>query len=503
DGLSRVAAAPADERGGELRRLRRSLDDTSRHAGRPAQIAVVEDYVLPPARVSPEPWRPMLDDLGPATDLMTVFDWLHDVRAYLTAAFVERYGRGADVRLAECAPYLVGEVTRRAGAAAEIYASSSGADGSALAGLGPADGCLQQMFELRREITEQIHTRLSKTAAEGGDTLRFSPGEVRQMTEAVPERFRRNPMLYGTLVQRSGDQLVLNDGLPGHGMLYGRYLDADRRLGGNATERLAERLKRVYGAHGGRVVEDRGLYGLNVNAHPRVLEDGLYADDWFALRLRHDPDSDELRVEDPAGVPLTVLPLGAGHPGLYPPMLSVASGLAISGRLYSSFPHSWHTALPWDGRTTRACPSISVGRVVLNRRRWYGGAELADALAAGPAEHDRLLALTAWRSRNGVPEEAVVKTSPGDDGPLSVSAPDAQDRRLRQKPQYVDFGSALSTRVLPRMLERRTAGEDGAVDFVEEALPAVVDGTHAAEWVVEVARAHCGRFEYEGGPACA
>ncbi|MGW7290707.1 lantibiotic dehydratase, partial [Streptomyces sp. NPDC054847] len=120
--------------------------------------------------------------------------------------------------------------------------------------------------------------------------------------------------------------------------------------------------------------------------------------------------------------------------------------------------------------------------------------ELAAAVAAGPEEHDRLLAINAWRARHGVAEEVVIKTAPEDEGPLSVGAPDVQSKRLQQKPQYVDLTSALSTRVLPRMLERRGADTGGS--YLEEALPSVVDGTHATEWVVEVGREAGGRFTY-------
>jgi hypothetical protein len=67
---------------------------------------------------------------------------------------------------------------------------------------------------------------------------------------------------------------------------------------------------------------------------------------------------------------------------------------------------------------------------------------------------------------------------------------------LKQKPQYVDLSCALSTRVLPRMLDRRIA--ENAVDYLEEALPGVVDDTHAYEWVVEIGRRPGGLFQYEG-----
>jgi hypothetical protein len=167
----------------------------------------------------------------------------------------------------------------------------------------------------------------------------------------------------------------------------------------------------------------------------------------------------------------------------------------MSGRLYNDLPNIRHRNTPWDGRQTRSCPRMAVGTAVISRRRWYGGAELAEAVAAGPGEADRLLALTAWRARHGVPEEVVVKTAPAQAG-MALDAPDLGTDRLQQKPQYVDLTSALGARVLPRMLERRAA--EGSTDYLEEAAPAVTDGTYAAEWVVEIGRRPGGLFEYGG-----
>ncbi|MEU6891578.1 hypothetical protein ABZ934_07215 [Streptomyces sp. NPDC046557] len=493
-GLPELAAAPAERRGAVLGGLRGSLDRLSHIAGRPARITVEEDFVMPPLKVATERWHAPLADLGPAVELLTVFDWLHDVRVLMTAAFVERFGAGADVPLAANAAFVVGEVSRRAAAMDAVYGPRGTGDASALKGIGPADGSLERMYLLRRELTEAVHTRLSKTVDEGADTLSFSPAEVRELTAALPDRFRRDRLVYGVLLQQADGRLVLNDGLPGHGMLYARFLDADRRLGGRALPLLADRLRRTYGADGARVTEDLGLHRLNVNAHAPILPGGLHPEDWFSLRLVHDADTDTLRVEDPEGRPTRVLPLGTGHPGLFPPPLSVASGLVISGRLFNSLPNSWHAATPWDRSATRVAPRMAVGDVLIGRRRWYGGDELDAAVATGPDEHERLLALTAWRARYGVPEEVVIKNAPEDEGPLSVGAPDVQSKRLQQKPQYVDLTSALGTRVLPRMLERR--GADGC--YLEEALPGVQDGTHATEWVVEVGREPGGRFTYQG-----
>lgn len=62
----------------------------------------------------------------------------------------------------------------------------------------------------------------------------------------------------------------------------------------------------------------------------------------------------------------------------------------------------------------------------------------------------------------------------------------------KKKPQYVDLASALSVRVLPRMVER------GEAAYVEESLPRVADSPHALEWIVDIGRAPGGPFQYGG-----
>lgn len=492
--LSRLATGPVEERRGELEAIEADFTRLGRLAGRPARVTVEEDYVLAPATVDSGRWRRPLADLGPAVELLSVFDWLHDVRVLTTAAFVQRFGAGANVPLAGHAESLVKEVSRRAALMGQSY--ESGDDG-ALDGLGTTDGSLAQLFALRRRIIEETRSRITRAVDAGAADVCLTSREAAELTSGMPERFRRDPMSYGVLVQAAGRHLVFNDGLPGHGMLYSRFLDADRSLSGEAIPYLAERLAERYAWDGARVVEERGLHRLNVNAHPHILPEGMEPDDWFALRLVHDAESDTLRIEDGEGRRTRVLPLGTGHPGLFPPPLSLATSLTTGGRLNNDLLDGWFEARPRDRQRTLVCPRLSIGDVLLSRRRWYGGAELTAALGAGPAEHDRLLALTAWRARHGVPEEAVLKTAFGADSPRTLDPADVLPRRLRHKPQYVDLVSALSTRVLPKMLERR-ATADESVDYLEEALPSVVEGTHAQEWVVEIGRRPGGLFQYEG-----
>ncbi|WNM34721.1 hypothetical protein RKE30_32300 [Streptomyces sp. Li-HN-5-11] len=492
--LPRLATAPAAGRRDELRAIEGDFQQLSRLARRPARVTVEEDYVLPPFTVDSGRWRRPLADLGATVELLSVFDWLHDVRVLTTAAFVQRFGAGAGVPLAEHAESLVQEVSRRAAVMGESYVRG---DADALAGLGTADGSLEQLFALRRRVIDETQSRITKAVDAQATDVAFSSAEAVELTSGMPQRIRQDPLSYGVLVQAAGDRLVFNDGLPGHGMLYARFLDADRKLAGEALDHLARRLLDRYSWDGARVVEDLGLHRLNVNAHPRILPQGLRPDDWYTLRLVHDTESDTLAVEDADGRRIRPLPLGTGHPGLFPPPLSLATSLSAGGRLNNDLLDNWHRARPWDQRRTLTCPRVSIGRVVLARRRWYGGAELASVLSNATAEHERPAALTAWRARHDVPEEVVVKTASGQEPPRTLDPADVLPRRLQHKPQYVDLCSALSTRVLPKMLERRATREE-TVDYLEEALPSVVDGTHAQEWVVEIGRSPGGLFQYEG-----
>lgn len=112
--LRGLADNSADERPEAMRRLRGTLAALSHEAGRPAQILIEEDAVLEDVRVSTADWRGQLDDLAAGVALLSVFDWMHDIRALLSAVFVERFGVGAEVSLSDHADYLSAETYRRA-----------------------------------------------------------------------------------------------------------------------------------------------------------------------------------------------------------------------------------------------------------------------------------------------------------------------------------------------------------------------------------------------------
>lgn len=478
--LDQTAAASPAKRPAALADIAAITTGLSRAARRPALLQVDEDYIMAPHAVSTVGYRAALRDLGVAIQALSVYDRLHDFRALLTAAFVEQFGAGASVHLTSNAKSLMTTVYRRFPSLTESTANE----------VGPGDGSLAKLFDLRRRLSELVRAEYARHV--GDPEIDVPAADLAAVVADLPARFRANPLSYGVLVQPWQDNLVFNDALAGHGILFGRFLGADRRLGGRAGERLAERVLARYGADGVRVVEDRGLHRLNVNARPPVLDDRLSPDDWYNLRLGHDADTDRLWIFDPDGRRTRVLTFGTGHPELYPPPLRIATWLEGCARVPVPFPDEFYRTAGTGRERTWSCPRLRAGSVILSRRRWYGHEEL-DRAAAARGDAERLTALARWRAAHEIPEEVVVKTPIGPGGfmPGGGSGRPGGGRSRRDKPQYIDLSSGLFARVLPRLLERRGDG------YLEEALPGIGDSPHVFEWVVEASRPEFGDFAVE------
>lgn len=452
--------------------------ELSRVAQRPAFLQVNEDYIIPPVAISTDGFRTALRDLASTVEFLSVFDRLHVYRAILTRVFVEEFGAGAAVPLVSSAKALTTATYQRHAALTEETARD----------LGPSDGSLAELYAVRRRLAALV---LDKLAAGAHDPEVVMPAaELAAGTAELPPRFRSQPLSYGVLVQPWRGKLIYNDALAGHGVLFGRFLGADDDLGGRARERLARRVAALYGTDGIRVAEDRGLHKLNVNARPATLADQLATDDWFDLRLCHDAETDQLWILDPGDRRTQVLTFGTGNPELYPPPLRIASWLVSGSRLLVTLPGRFYQISDVDAGRTWSCPRLRAGQVIMSRRRWYGHDELDQAVAArGDAE--RLVALASWRSAHDVPEEVMFKSPPAQPA-FGTGWAQVIGRSRRDKPQYVDLSSALVTRVMPRLVERRSHG-----GYLEEALPGLADFPNVFEWVVEVSRPAFGNFSVE------
>ncbi|MFF8533125.1 hypothetical protein ACF07B_14385 [Streptomyces sp. NPDC015532] len=448
---------PADALAG-LAEDQRALNALLSH---PIGLRVTEEYVLPPVGIAASPHREALDDLARVLEFAALSDRVHDARALLVAAFTERFGPGARVRLADCAADLVAVVARRARLLTPVTSPD----------FGPTDGSLTELLRLRAAARALLGERIATGVTEVG----IDPAELAALADGLPERFRRPHASYGVLVRPIGDRLAVRGYHPGGGSSALRHLGTDRAFGGEARTRIAERLKRAAGP--AVPLEDRGLHGLDVNHRPPLLPDRIDPVGWLGLTLSHDRGTDTLELLDPDGAPVTVHSPALATPGQLAPPMRIALWLHGTGRLRLD-PPGEAAADPHRTTGTVSSPRLTAGRVVLQGRRWYPGEDLPTATGPG-----LLCALADWRAAHDVPEELLlVGPRPADTGldGLLGPLPTAPDRT-----RYVDLGSALLA---------ETVRELPVGGCLEEVPVGVQDGAYALEWVLEYDRAPGGRF---------
>ena len=480
--LRRIPAATVTERVAVLRRLESAEQILNALSTQPARLHINEDYVLDPVEVSADGYRQALDDLAEVTEFASLFDRHHELRALACTLFTDRFGAGASVPLVDHAADLVGAVLDREG---RLTADSAN-------DLGPSDGSLSRLLKLRGTAVRTIGDRIARHTADRpqAEELALDTGLLAELTAAVPDRFRRMPASYGLLVQPADGRLVVNGCYPGHGLLGTRFLGADRALGGRAAESVARRSTALFSADGAEPREDRRLHGGNINYRIPLLDRTVTPEEWIGIRLVHDTDRDELTLLDPDGRRVRPITMGMAWLELLPVPLRLAMWLADTSRVMTEA-FGWEPDQPQDApERTIGTPRLTVGQVVLQRRRWYPGADFpSEPGLEGPAGH--LVDLTCWRAAHGVPDEVVIKTALNHGSASRAAATRIYlSNRRRQKPQYADLASALAVRVLPRLLERRSTGS-----YLEEALPGVRRGQHAFEWAVEFDRPAGARFQ--------
>ncbi|MEV4613094.1 lantibiotic dehydratase [Kitasatospora sp. NPDC049258] len=469
--LAEIAGSGVAGRRSALARLEEAGTGLNALSWRPARLHVNEDLVLPPTPVCARGYEQALADLAEVTSFLSVFDRHHEVRALLGTAFADRFGPGAEVGLLAAAPDLVAMVYRRESALGVGNAAE----------FGPEDGALLELLELRAEALAHITTAVE----DAGDVAQvgLDPAVLGSFARRLPGFFRRSASSYALLVQPVDGRLVVNDCYGGRGLLGSRFLGSDRELGGDAAERTAARTLRLLGGDGSAVLEDRGLHGSNINHRVALLPGTITPEDWAGVRVAHDPATGALTLRDRAGRRITPVSCGMKWSELLPEPLRVAMWLADSGRVTLdplAAVRSARLRADGDRPATMRLPRLAAGQVVLQRRRWYAGTDFPEA-AESRTEAEHLIALTTWRAAHGVPEEVVAKTPlgglPSRQGAEGVSA--YVKSRRRDKPQYLDLGSALMARALPRLMDRRGRG------YLEEALPGVRAARHAVEWAVE------------------
>ncbi|MFB0631366.1 lantibiotic dehydratase [Streptomyces sp. AB3(2024)] len=482
---SAFGSATAEERPALLADLAHRWAAELADAGRPVPAgsapltALSEDVVAP----LPLPLDGFLDTadhaaLAEVTALAELFDLGHLLRRVVRDRFVARYGPGGTCHH----PWEFGaEVT-------EAWETAG-----RLADLDPADRAdlptgTEELAGLRAGFTAAVRDARAQDPADAAEVV-LPPGPVRALGGHLPGWALERPLSYAYFLQRDPDRglLAVNHVYGGWGRFSSRFLDA---LDPRATAETARQIRRGL-TPGARAAQIRPVGGFNANLHPLLVPDEIGPDRGRAsiaegdLELVHDEPTDQVRLRlRSTGEHLDVL-----YPGFLAPVLlprRIAAHLCDHPHGVVDFRAlAPRRVLPAPGGRVVHSPRLLHRHVVLRRRRWQltPGVvrELRAELAAAPSP---ARAAARWRALLDLPEQLFLH--PAATAPTGRPAEDFLSRLSRPKPHFVDLGSALHLRCLPKWLSRHG---DGAV--LEEALPApggAAAPARAVELVLEVYR---------------
>ncbi len=420
--LTALDAALATNDAGEVSRRLPAAQAGLAALGRyPVRLPVHAQDLLAPVAVGTDGYRRAIEDLGSVAALIGLFDRLHEARALLLAAVVERFGVAARIPLLEHAADLMTMVGRRA-----LLLTPGNSDE-----FGPADGSLTELLSAR--ATARTALRKAGSPADYcavGDAVRLDAAALVALADGLPDRMSRPPAGYTLAVRPLGGQLWLDDVWPGTPQPHRTGLT---------------------------VVEDSGSTAFGADdAQPlTVAEFGPL--EWLGAVLEHDPDRDELRLLHPDGYPVQVVSAAMAYPDRLPPPLKLAYWLHGTSRVELD-PLQLRTSRRAVGETV-GTPRVYAGDVVLQRTRWYPGIDLSSL---------DLAQLTRWRVEHGVPATARAVSPMATD---PIPGYPGQGRPARA-PRSVDFGGTLLAdgRLDPGgyLTEEVPAGDGPAVQWLIE-----------------------------------
>ncbi|QWL30900.1 lantibiotic dehydratase family protein [Rathayibacter toxicus] len=451
-----------DRRRELIRDVTSRVEQMASQVNRPVRVVVNEDVSLPEGSIKISP--NVVRDVSGILRFETAFDRMHEVRELLMGAFIDLFGRDAQVPLADVAETLVDAVYRREAILDDENAQELG---------GPSGG-LQRLRRARAVALEAVLNRMDEDVEE----VVLESEWISRLTDPLAIEIAAVPTAYAVVLQRYGESVVWNDAYAGNSMLLTRLLGWGQATASN-REAVKERLQRIYGTDA-VIAEDRGLHGFGVNNRPPVLDRIIEGDDWLSMTLSVDRDTEKMVISDRYGEHVNVLSLGSQWPELYPAAIRVAAWIVNSGRLVTDIASEW---LQWRNRNDRPAsevPRVRVGSVLRSRRRW----SIDDRWVSMLNARDSFSNVCRWRAVTNAPSQMFIKSKLPEALFESMLSEDGRDNffreRQRSKPQYVDFESVLMVDALPKWLNRR------GLSYLEEAMPTSEDGDRAVEFIIEL-----------------
>ncbi|MFC7366443.1 MULTISPECIES: lanthionine biosynthesis protein [Bhargavaea] len=262
--------------------------------------------------------------------------------------------------------------------------------------------------DLRDEFLDEFSRLI-----EGNESGEVDAGTlIRTYSERVPPSIRRDIDISCSLFLQyaSPDTVVLNDVYDGHEKFISRFKD----FFGEAAE------NREYADYVNRVFRDRNyyeideLFGFNGGIHVRKdlktakLEVGYrqFAEDGghpvSDITVRYNPDSRKIEFLDSDGKICRIVYKSSLVPIFLPGILSVMLHLFQSGRMNFDITS---VLKPY-----REAPRVTMGNVVLSRKKWQLETDELQELMSGAADPEELYArMNRYFEKNGLPKRFFLK----------------------------------------------------------------------------------------------
>jgi hypothetical protein len=317
---------------------------------------------------------------------------------------------------------------------------------------------IEELRRLRRTVRSRLTALIAPTAGES----RIDVSQLAALARDLPERYapRVGPCLFLQPADAAGRLWVLN-----------RLNEGTGRYGSRFTAVMGEETRRRYTSHlADRAADSLGVelldlmcpQGDTLNVHAvqtrRVLEmpgepSGLPAARRVSLRdlrIQRGSPGEPPRVVDADGRSCLPVHLGGAAFDFLPTPLKMLSLLGPGEMSFSGLPREERRAGDvsfWD--------RLTLGNVVLLRKRWYVTGHGLDGLVEGAPDAEAFAAINRWRLEREIPDRVVF-----------IERIHHESGERRYKPQYLDFTSPSFT-----ALFRASLRENAESLTFEEMLP--------------------------------